>query len=233
MTRELVGTAASPGADSGPVRVIVAEDDLLVREGVIRLLVEAGHEVVASASDPERLLAAVAACAVDVCVIDIRMPPTHRDEGLVAARAIREHHPHVGVLVHSQFIDDAYAAELLAAGDSSVGYLLKDSLLSSSELINAVEQVASGAVVVDRRLVRDLLERSRAANDPLARLSARERDVLALMAEGCTDRAIADRLVVSIKTVESHAHAIFTKLDLTDDPMSNRRVRAVLSWLRS
>ena len=233
MTREPVGTTASSHSESGTVRVVVAEDDLLVREGVIRLLVEAGHEVVASASDPEGLLAAVAACAVDVCVIDIRMPPTHRDEGLVAARAIRELHPHVGVLVLSQFIDDAYAAELLAAGESRVGYLLKDSLLSSRELIEAVEQVARGAVVVDRRLVRELLERSRPANGPLARLSARERDVLALMAEGCTDRAIAERLVVSIKTVESHAHAIFIKLDLTDDPMSNRRVRAVLSWLRS
>lgn len=214
------------------MRVIVAEDDLLVREGVVRLLVVAGHEVVAAVGDGEALVAAVDADEPDACVVDIRMPPSHRDEGLAAARSIREHHPGVGVLVLSQFVDDTYAEELLAAGEKSVGYLLKDSLLSAEELVRALDAVASGQVVVDRALVRSLLERRRVA-DPLDRLSTREREVLTLMAEGLTDRAIATELCLSVKTVESHVRSIMTKLDLPDDPNANRRVLAVLRWLRS
>ena len=214
------------------MRVIVAEDDLLVREGVVRLLVVAGHEVVAAVGDGEALVAAVDADEPDACVVDIRMPPSHRDEGLAAARSIREHHPGVGVLVLSQFVDDTYAEELLAAGEKSVGYLLKDSLLSAEELVRALDAVASGQVVVDRALVRSLLERRRVA-DPLDRLSTREREVLTLMAEGLTDRAIATELCLSVKTVESHVRSIMTKLDLPDGPNANRRVLAVLRWLRS
>lgn len=214
------------------MRVVVAEDDLLVREGVVRVLVNAGHDVVAAVGDHDALISAVEADEPDACVIDIRMPPTHRDEGLVAARTIRECHPEVAVLVLSQFVDDTYAEELLSTGERSVGYLLKDRLLSSDELVRALADVAGGAVVIDRALVRELLERRR-VKDPLARLSGREREVLTLMAEGRADRAIAAALCLSVKTVESHVRSILTKLDLPDDPNANRRVLAVLRWLRS
>jgi len=213
------------------VRVIVADDSVLLRRGLEALLAEGGHEVVAALGDADELLAAVDEQQPDVCIVDIRMPPTHTDEGLRAARAIRARYPQIAVLVLSQFVDGDYVEELLAGGNSHVGYLLKDALLDGDEVLTAVRRVGAGGVVVDAGLVAGLLA-ARRPGSPLDKLSPREREVIQLMAEGRTDRAIADELVIGLKTVQTHTAAIFTKLGLGDDPRSNRRVRAVLAWLR-
>jgi DNA-binding NarL/FixJ family response regulator len=213
------------------MRVIIADDSVLLRHGVLSLLTAAGHDVVAAVADAIELTDAVRRLEPDACIVDIRMPPTHTDEGLRAARAIRTEHPGIAVLVLSQFIDGDYLEELLSDGNSHVGYLLKDALLDGDELLTALRRVAAGGVVIDAGLVASLLV-ARRANSPLQRLSPRERDVLQLMAEGRTDRSIADELFIGLKTVQTHTSAIFEKLGLGDDPGSNRRVRAVLAWLR-
>ena len=212
------------------MRVIVADDSLLVQRGVAQVLAEAGHEVVALVNDAPALLAAVAADEPDVCIVDIRMPPTNTDEGLVAARRIRAEHPAVGVLVLSQYVDGDYVEELLSDGTERIGYLLKDSLLDADQLTSAVARIGNGDVVVDAGLVRQLLARRR--ESPLKSLSSREAEVLQLMAEGRTDRGIAEQLYLSIKTVQTHVQSIFTKLSIPRDAGSNRRVRAVLALLR-
>jgi DNA-binding NarL/FixJ family response regulator len=203
------------------MRVIVADDSVLLRHGVFSLLTAAGHDVVATVGDPIELIDAVRRLEPDACIVDIRMPPTHTDEGLRAARSIRAEHSGIAVLVLSQFVDGDYLEELLSDGNSHVGYLLKDALLDGDELLTALRRVVAGGVVIDAGLVTSLLV-ARRANSPLQRL----------MAEGRTDRSIADELFIGLKTVQTHTSAIFDKLGLGDDPASNRRVRAVLTWLR-
>jgi DNA-binding NarL/FixJ family response regulator len=213
------------------VRVIVAEDTLLTREGIVRLLQDAGVEVLAAVPDAEALLRAVRQDPPDVALVDIRMPPTHTDEGLVAAQRIRQERPEVGVLVLSQFLEPGYALRLLEEHPERVGYLLKERLLDAAVLVDAVRRIAEGETVVDPTIVSRLLGRRR-RQDPVERLTAREREVLAMLAEGLSNRAIAARLVVAERTVETHITQIFAKLDLVEDAGTHRRVLAVLALLR-
>ena len=210
------------------MRVIVADDSLIVREGLARLLADRGIEVVGSAPDPATLMEQVAARAPDVAVVDIRMPPTHTDEGLVAAAWIRERHPGTAVLLLSQYVEVGAALRLLREG-GGVGYLLKDRLFDIDEVIIAIRRVAAGGTVVDPAVVAPLLAGERTA--PRAALSPREQEVLALIAEGLSNRAIEERLVVSPKTVEAHVSRIFAKLDLPPSTETHRRVLAVLAHL--
>lgn len=212
------------------MRVILAEDSILLREGLVRLLAEEGHDVLAAVGDAEQLLAAVAAQPPDVVVADVRMPPTHTDEGLRAALEIRRRRPGIGVLVLSQYVEKRYATELLTADDGGVGYLLKDRVVQVDEFLDALERVGRGQAAFDPEVVRQLLTRSNRA-DPLARLTVRERDVLAEMAEGHTNAAVAARLHVSQSAVEKHINAIFDKLELTGTAGYSRRVLAVLRYL--
>jgi DNA-binding NarL/FixJ family response regulator len=214
------------------VRVVIGEDSALFRQGLARLLGDAGIEVVGEAVDPETLLTLVAEHDPDVAIVDIRMPPTNTDEGLTAAAAIRERHPRTGVLVLSQYVESSYALRLVDGGERSCGYLLKDRVLDAGELVAAVERVAAGETVVDHELVSQLLARRREP-DPLGELTEREREVLGLMAEGLTDRGIAERLWVTPKTVETHVRHILQKLDLPSGAVHNRRVHAVLAQLRA
>jgi DNA-binding NarL/FixJ family response regulator len=214
------------------LRVVIAEDTALVRQGLARLLADAGMEVCGQAGDAAALLALVDAERPDVAVIDIRMPPTHTDEGLVAAASIRERHPSVAILVLSQYLDAAYALRLVEDTDGSCGYLLKDRVTDAAELVGALERIAAGETVVDRELVEQLLARRREPG-PLDELTDREREVLRLMAEGLTDRGIAERLWVTPKTVETHVRHILRKLDLPTGAANNRRVQAVLTQLRA
>jgi DNA-binding NarL/FixJ family response regulator len=214
------------------VRVALADDSLLVREGIKRLLTEAGIEVCGEAADAEELAAVVDETRPDVVVVDIRMPPTHTDEGLRAAAAIRGSRPQTGVLVLSQYVDTDYALELLHDGGRARGYLLKERITHGRDLCDAIERLANGETVVDPQLVRELLDRARPPS-PLDELTAREREILSLMAEGLTDRGIAEKLWLSTKTVESHVRHILQKLDLPEDRTRNRRVEAVLAYLRS
>jgi len=214
------------------VRVVIADDTALLRQGIARLLVDAGVEVSGEAENAERLLELVEAERPDVAIVDIRMPPGQADEGLVAAATIRERFPGVGVLVLSQYVEPGYAMRLLEGRDGGCGYLLKDRVLNARELVSAVERVAAGEVVVDRELVDQLLERRRVGN-PLDELTEREREVLALVAEGLTDRGIAERLWLTPKTVETHVRHILRKLDLPPGTANNRRVQAVLAYLRA
>jgi DNA-binding NarL/FixJ family response regulator len=214
------------------VRVVIADDAVLVREGVARVLDDGGLEVVAKVGSAPELLDAVEADEPDVAVVDIRMPPTHADEGLVAAETIRARWPAVGVLVLSQYVESDYALRLLDGGETRCGYLLKERVLDGGELVDAVRRVGEGGVVVDPELVARLVARSR-ERSPLDELTAREREVLALMAEGLTDRGIAARLFVTTKTVETHVRHIFWKLGLPATVADNRRVRAVLTYLRA
>jgi len=214
------------------MRVILAEDATLLREGLARLLADEGHEVTASVGDADALLAAVAADPPDVVVADVRMPPTHTDEGLRAALAIRERWPQVGVLVLSQYVERQYAARLIGEESGGVGYLLKDRVMQVGEFLDALERVGRGGAAFDPEVVRRLLARTTKA-DPLARLTPRERDVLGLMAEGLTNAAIAERLHVSQSAVEKHVNAIFDKLELFPTPGYSRRVLAVLRYLGS
>ncbi len=213
------------------MRVVVADDSVLLREGVARLLAETGFEVVGTAGDAAGLLAVVAGSLPDVAVVDIRMPPTHTDEGLRAARAIRARHPGVGVLVLSQHVRASYALELLEGGADGVGYLLKDRVADLEEFAAAVRRVGAGGSALDPSVVAQLVDRRRAGADPLDALSAREREVLALMAEGRSNQAIAARLVVTERTVEKHSAAIFAKLGIAATAGDHRRVLAVLVWL--
>jgi DNA-binding NarL/FixJ family response regulator len=210
------------------VRVVVADDSLLTREGIVRMLVEAGVDVVAQAADARELIARVDDKRPDVAVIDIKMPPTFTDEGLVAAASIRNRYPGVGVLVLSQYLETGYAMRLIETVPESTGYLLKDRI---AVLVDALRRIADGETVIDPTIVTRLLGRRRQV-DPLEQLTPRERDVLGLVAEGLSNRAIAARLHVAERTVETHVTAIFAKLNLIDEPASHRRVRAVLEYLR-
>jgi DNA-binding NarL/FixJ family response regulator len=214
------------------VRVVLADDSLLLREGVARLLEEAGLEVVAQSGDAEDLLRKVGAHKPDVAVVDVRMPPTHTDEGLRAAAEIRERFPAVGVLVLSQYIEEAYAMELLSSDASGVGYLLKDRVADLDRFVDAVRRVGEGGSALDPEVVSRLLGRRREA-DPLAEISPREREVLQLMAEGRSNHAIANELVVTERAVEKHVTSIFTKLNLPPTADDHRRVLAVLTYLRA
>jgi DNA-binding NarL/FixJ family response regulator len=214
------------------VRVIVVEDVLLTREGIVHLLRDAGVEVVAQAGDATTLAALVAATAPDAVILDIRMPPTHTDEGIAAARELRRLHPDVGALVLSQYLESSWALRLLEQNPEGVGYLLKDRIVDGAIIVDALRRVADGETVVDPTIVSRLLGRRR-RGDPLALLTDRERDVLSLVAEGLSNRAIAERLVVAERTVETHMAAIFGKLGLEGSPDQHRRVLAVLTWLRA
>jgi DNA-binding NarL/FixJ family response regulator len=214
------------------LRVVVAEDSVLLREGVVRLLEEAGMEVVGQAGDGEDLLRKVRAHKPDVAVTDVRMPPTHTDEGLRAAREIREELPEVGVLVLSQYLEESYALELLADNAAGLGYLLKDRVSDVDAFLDAVRRVAEGGSALDPEVVSQLLGRKR-RDDPLDELTPREREVLALMAEGRSNHAIAEQLVVTDRAVEKHVTSIFGKLDLNATPDDHRRVLAVLKYLKS
>ncbi|RIX30571.1 response regulator transcription factor [Amnibacterium setariae] len=211
---------------TAPLRVVVVEDSTLLREGLVRLLEEDGIEVLAAVGDAERLPAIVNERRPDVVLLDIRLPPTHRDEGVQAAVALRRTRPDVGVLLLSQYVESTYAGELLASGARGVGYLLKDRVTDLAQLHDAVERVAAGGTVLDPTLVERLL---RARSDP--RLTPREREVLALMAEGRSNAAIAARLVVGQGAVEKHVTSIFGKLGLEESPEAHRRVLAVLRYL--
>jgi DNA-binding NarL/FixJ family response regulator len=210
------------------MRVVIAEDSVLLREGLTRLLGEAGHDVLAAAGDAETFLRAVQAHQPDVVVVDVRMPPTFTDEGLRAALVVRRSWPDVGVLVLSQYVEERYATELLSDRPQGVGYLLKDRVGELAEFLGALERVAANGSVLDPEVVAQLLARSR---HPLALLTRRERDVLALMAEGRSNAAIAAALVVGEGAVEKHISSIFAKLGLPPADGDHRRVRAVLRYL--
>ncbi|MEU5879044.1 response regulator transcription factor [Spirillospora sp. NPDC047279] len=214
------------------MRVMLAEDSTLLREGLVRLLAEEGHEVVAAVGDADALLAAVEAAPPDVVVVDVRMPPTHTDEGLRAALEIRRRWPAVGVLVLSQYVEKRYATELITADTTGVGYLLKDRVAQVDEFLDALDRVGEGGAAFDPEVVRQLVVRSSKA-DPLSRLTPRERDVLDHMAQGHTNASIAAHLHVSQSAVEKHVNAIFDKLDLSHTTGYSRRVLAVLRYLGS
>jgi DNA-binding NarL/FixJ family response regulator len=213
------------------MRVVVADDSVLLREGLVRLLAEAGCEVLAAVDDAPTFLAAVREHRPEVAVVDVRMPPTMTDDGLRAAVQARAAQPDLGVLMLSAYIELSYADVLLADGRGRVGYLLKDRVTSLDTLVESLRTIAAGGTVLDPEVVAQLLVARRA--DPLAALSPREREVLALMAEGRSNAAIAARLVVSAGAVEKHISNIFAKIDLPDLGADNRRVLAVLAWLRS
>jgi DNA-binding NarL/FixJ family response regulator len=212
------------------VRVVLADDSLLLREGVERLLTEAGFEVAGSSGTAEDLLRHVGLYKPDVAVVDIRMPPTHTDEGLRAAQQIRERYPGVGVLVLSQYVEPAYAMELLSDSAEGVGYLLKDRVSDLEEFAAAVRRVGEGGSALDPAIVSELVGRRR-RDDPLAELTPREREVLELMAEGRSNAAIAARMVVTERAVEKHVTSIFQKLRLPASEENHRRVLAVLAFL--
>ena len=213
------------------LRVVIAEDAALFRAGLVRLLEDRGHQVCAEAGDGDALLAAVAQHHPDVAVVDIRMPPTHTDEGLRAAIALRRDHPGTGVLVLSQYIETRYATRLLAGDAAGVGYLLKDRVADVAEFAEAVARVAGGGTALDPEVVSQLVRSSHAGG--LAALTAREREVLALMAEGRSNAGIAAALVVSASVVEKHVASIFGKLGLPPSEADNRRVLAVLRYMGS
>lgn len=214
------------------MRVALADDAAVLREGLSRVLAEAGIEVTAQVSNADELLAAVDELHPDVAVVDIRMPPTWSDEGLTVAEEIRRRFPQVGVLLLSQYVEPEYALTLLEGGGGRIGYLLKERVLDVDDLVNALERVATGETVVDPTLVSQLLNRTRPDN-PLDQLTSREREVLSLMAEGLTDRGIAERLYLTLNTVETHIRHIIAKLNLPATHTDNRRVHAVLAYLRS
>ena len=214
------------------MRVVVADDVMLTREGIVRLLQDAGVEVVAQADDAASLLRHVRLTRPDAAVVDIRMPPTHTDEGLVAAQQIRTEHPDVAVLVLSEYVEPAYAMRLLEEHPEGVGYLLKERIFDVAVLIDALRRLGDGETVIDPTIVARLLGRRRRA-DPLDELTAREREVLGLLAEGLSNRALAARLFVTERTVEAHVKQIFLKLGLDANPESHRRVLAVLAYLRA
>jgi DNA-binding NarL/FixJ family response regulator len=214
------------------MRVIVADDSVLLREGVTRLLENAGHEVVGQAADRDELMRKARAHKPDVAIIDIRMPPTHTDEGLQAARAIREEMPDTGVVVLSAYIEETYALELLGEDAAGVGYLLKDRVWDGDRFAEAVRRVAEGGSALDPEVVSHMLGRRR-IKEPLEELTPREYDVLTLMAEGRSNQAIAEKLVISGRAVEKHVTSIFTKLKLPPAPEDHRRVLAVLAFLQS
>jgi DNA-binding NarL/FixJ family response regulator len=214
------------------VRIVIADDVVLLREGIARLLEGAGHEIVAQAGDADDLLRRVRGHRPDLAIVDIRMPPGGTDDGLRAARQIREEQPETAVLVLSEHLEEEYALELLGDGADSVGYLLKGRVSDVDTFLDAAERVAAGGSALDPEVVQQLLGRRR-ASDPLESLTAREREVLQLMAEGRSNHGIAEALVVSYGAVEKHVTAIFTKLELPAASADHRRVLAVLAYLRA
>jgi DNA-binding NarL/FixJ family response regulator len=214
------------------VRVVIAEDSVLLREGLTRLLAEGGFDVVATVADAEQLLRAVGSVLPDVVVADVRMPPTHQDEGVRAALVIRQRWPATAVLLLSQYVEERYATELLAGDTRGVGYLLKDRVADVDEFVEALRRVGEGGTALDPEVVTQLLARSR-RRDPLDALTRRERQVLQLMAEGRSNGAIAGQLVVTEGAVEKHVSSIFTKLGLAPIEGDHRRVLAVLRYLES
>jgi len=213
------------------MRVVVAEDLMLTREGIVRLLRDAGIDVVGTAEDADSLMRLVHQQRPDAAITDIRMPPTHTDEGLVAAARIRTEYPTTGVLLLSQYVEPSYAMRLLEDHPEAVGYLLKERVFDVTVLVDALRRIADGESVIDPTIVARLLGRRR-RNDPLATLTDREREVLALVAEGLSNRAIAERLFVTERTVEAHIGQVFGKLGLDESPTAHRRVLAVLAFLR-
>ncbi|CAH0175921.1 response regulator transcription factor [Microbacterium sp. Bi128] len=212
------------------MRILICEDSVLLREGLVRLLADDGHEVVAALSDTTGLDEAVADGAPDLCVLDVRLPPTWTDEGIRAAIALRSRHPGLAVLVLSQYVEERYASDLIADGQGSLGYLLKDRVADVREFLEAVARIADGATILDPEVVGQLLARRR-RDDRLQSLTERERAVLALIAEGRSNQAIAQTLFVSAASVEKYITAIFTKLGLEQDETGNRRVIAALVHL--
>jgi DNA-binding NarL/FixJ family response regulator len=224
--------ATGPRRQTERVRVVVAEDVMLTREGIVRVLSDAGVDVVGQAGDVNGLMRAVATQKPDCAIVDIRMPPTNTDEGIVAAQRVRELHPQVAVLVLSQYVEPGFAMRLLEESPERSGYLLKDRISDPAVLVDALRRVTEGETVVDPAIVTRLLARRRDA-DPLAQLSDREREVLALVAEGLSNAAIGRRLFITERTVEAHVKQIFQKLGIGQAPETNRRVLAVLAFLRS
>jgi DNA-binding NarL/FixJ family response regulator len=214
------------------MRAVIGEDSVLLREGIARLLERAEIEVVAQAGDADDVLRKVRAHKPDVLIVDIRMPPSTEDDGLRAARTIRAELPDVGVLVLSQYIEEGYANDLLGDGTDGVGYLLKDRVADVDRFVDAVRRVAGGGSALDPEVVAHLVGRRR-DDDPIAQLSAREREVLAAMAEGLSNSAIAEQLVITERSVEKHVTSIFSRLDLPPASEQNRRVLAVVAYLRS
>jgi DNA-binding NarL/FixJ family response regulator len=214
------------------MRIVVADDEVLLREGLARLLTETGFEVVGKAGDPDQLLRVVRQSRPQVAIIDIKMPPTHTDEGLVAAEELRRRDPSMGVLVLSHYLESRYAMRLLQQHPERIGYLLKERISDIAVLADAIRRVAEGECVIDPTIVARLMARQRDSG-PLTQLTDREREVLALMAEGHSNQGICDKLFLSPKTVEAHVSQIFSKLDLREVPGYHRRVLAVLTFLRT
>jgi DNA-binding NarL/FixJ family response regulator len=215
------------------MRVVVAEDSVIIREGLVRLLIEAGFDVVGQAGDGTELLQQVDTHRPDVAIVDIRMPPTHTDEGLRAARELRRRYPGLGVLVLSQHVRPSYAFELLSEGTDGIGYLLKDRVSDLDELAEGIRRVGGGGSVLDPSVVAQLVNRRKMGNDPVDELTERELEVLGLMAEGRSNKAVADRLFITEHTVEKHVQNIFAKLRIPATTDDHRRVLAVLTFLNS
>ena len=214
------------------MRVVVADDVMLTRQGIVRLLRDAGINVVAEAEDADGLLRHVRLARPDAAIVDIRMPPTHTDEGLVAAQTIRSAHPDVGVLVLSQYVEPSYAMRLVEDHPERVGYLLKDRVFDIATVVDALRRIVDGETVIDPTIVARLVGRRR-PDDPLSRLTEREREVLGLIAEGLSNRALGERLFITDRTVEAHVTQIFQKLGLSESPDQHRRVLAVRRFLRA
>lgn len=220
----------TPETTARPLRIVLAEDSVLLREGLLRLLADAGFEVVDACGDAETFLRSVEKHRPDLVVVDVRMPPTFTDEGVRAALVVRQEHPDIAVLVLSQYVEENYATELVAGRSKGVGYLLKDRVADVTEFVEALRRVAAGGTALDPEVVSQLLSRAH-RRDPLERLTPRETEVLGLMAEGRSNTAIAAALVVTEGAVEKHVSSIFSKLDLTPTEHDHRRVLAVLRWL--
>jgi DNA-binding NarL/FixJ family response regulator len=215
---------------TGPLRVVLAEDSVLLREGLLRLLADSGFEVVEACPDAESFLRAVELHRPDLVIVDVRMPPTFTDEGVRAALVVRRQFPEIAVLVLSQYVEENYATELVASRSRGIGYLLKDRVADVGEFVESLRRVAAGGTALDPEVVQQLLSRAH-RRDPLARLTPREAEVLALMAEGRSNTAIAAALVVGEGAIEKHVSSIFSKLDLAPAAQDHRRVLAVLRWL--
>ena len=218
-------------ASAGALRTVIADDSVLLRDGLVRLLTDSGFDVVAAVGDADSLLDAVTEHSPDLCLVDVRMPPTHTDEGLRAAIEIRRRHPDIAVLVLSQYVEERYAGELLTGDVAGVGYLLKDRVIDVDDFLVSVRRVANGGSAIDAEVVSQILGRSQRSSD-LDRLTPREREVLTLMAEGLSNGGIGQRLVISNGAVEKHISNVFMKLGLDAEESGNRRVLAVLTYLR-